>query len=160
MGQPKSKRTAMLDPRHRAKLLKEKYRQQLAERREPESDSAETQAVDEVEDTANWAVDTVQDRAAQVPRARQKPPIKEKSAASIPRERKANEQTAASREPPARYTVLTNKNFLETPSAEEARPLDEKQQFETRRQFVVDKQKNKLLSEQRADRPVEKPPTF
>ena len=45
MGQPKSKRTAMLDPRHRAKLLKEKYRQQLAERREPESDSAEIQAV-------------------------------------------------------------------------------------------------------------------
>ena len=89
MGQPKSKRTAMLDPRHRAKLLKEKYRQQLAERRESESDSAETQAVDEVEDTANWAVDTVQDRAAQVPRAREKPPIKEKSAASIPRERKA-----------------------------------------------------------------------
>ena len=56
MGQPKSKRTAMLDPRHRAKLLKEKYRQQLAERRELESDSAETQAVDEVEDMANWAV--------------------------------------------------------------------------------------------------------
>ena len=83
MGQPKSKRTAMLDPRHRAKLLKEKYRQQLAERREPESDSAEIQAVDEVEDTANWAVDTVQDRAAQVPRAREKPPIKEKSAARI-----------------------------------------------------------------------------
>ena len=71
MGQPKSKRTAMLDPRHRTKLLKEKYRQQLAERRELESDSAETQAVDEVENTANWAVDTVQDRAAQVPRARQ-----------------------------------------------------------------------------------------
>lgn len=160
MGQPKSKRTAMLDPRHRAKLLKEKYRQQLAERRELESDSAETQAVDEVENTANWAVDTVQDRAAQVPMARQKPPIKEKSAASIPRERKANEQTAASREPPARYTVPKNKNFLETPSAEEARPLDEKQQFETRRQFVVDKQKNKLLSERRAVRSVEKPPTF
>ena len=160
MGQPKSKRTAMLDPRHRAKLLKEKYRQQLAERRELESDSAETQAVDEVENTANWAVDTVQDRTAQVPRARQKPPIKEKSAASIPRERKAHEQTAASREPPARYTVPKNKNFLETPSAEEARPLDEKQQFETRRQFVVDKQKNKLLSERRAVRSVEKPPTF
>ena len=99
MGQPKSKRTAMLDPRHRAKLLKEKYRQQLAERREPESDSAEIQAVDEVEGAADWAVDTVQDRAAQVPRAREKPPIKEKSAASIPRERKANEQTAASRDP-------------------------------------------------------------
>ena len=41
MGQPKSKRTAMLDPRHRAKLLKAKYRQQLAERRELESDSAD-----------------------------------------------------------------------------------------------------------------------
>lgn len=160
MGQPKSKRTAMLDPRHRAKLLKEKYRQQLAEHREPESDSAETQAVDEVEDTANWAVDTVQDRAAQVPRAREKPPIKEKSAASIPRERKANEQTAASREPPARYTVPKNKNFLETSSAEEARPLDEKQQFETRRQFVVDKQKSKLLSERRGVHSVEEPPAF
>ena len=160
MGQPKSKRTAMLDPRHRAKLLKEKYRQQLAERRELESDSAETQAVDEVEDTANWAVDTVQDRAAQVLRARQKPPIKEKSAASIPRERKANEQTAASREPPARYTVPKNKNFLETPSAEEARPLDEKQQFEARRQFVADKQKSKLLSEQRIVHSVEEPPAF
>ena len=160
MGQPKSKRTAMLDPRHRAKLLKKKYRQQLAERRELESDSAETQAVDEVEDTANWAVDTVQDRAAQVPRARQKPPIKEKSAASIPRERKANEQTATSREPPARYTVPKNKNFLETPSAEEARPLDEKQQFEARRQFVADKQKSKLLSEQRIVHSVEEPPAF
>lgn len=160
MGQPKSKRTAMLDPRHRAKLLKEKYRQQLAERREPESDSAETQAVDEVEDTANWAVDTVQDRAAQVPRAREKPPIKEKSAASIPRERKANEQTAASREPPARYTVPKNKNFLETSSAEEARPLDEKQQFEARRQFVADKQKSKLLSERRTVHSVEEPPAF
>lgn len=160
MGQPKSKRTAMLDPRHRAKLLKEKYRQQLAERREPESDSAETQAVDEVEDTANWAVDTVQDRAAQVSRARQKPPIREKSAASIPRERKANEQTAASREPPARYTVLTNKNFLETPSTEEARPLDEKQQFEARRQFVADKQKSKLLSERRGVHSVEEPSAF
>ena len=30
MGQPESKRAAMLDPRHRAMLLKEKYRQQLA----------------------------------------------------------------------------------------------------------------------------------
>lgn len=55
MGQPESKRAAMLDPRHRAMLLKEKYRQQLAERQEPESDSAETQAVDEVEGAANWA---------------------------------------------------------------------------------------------------------
>ena len=160
MGQPKSKRTAMLNPRHRAMLLKEKYRQQLAERQEPESDSAEIQAVDEVEDTANWAVDTVQDRAAQVPRAREKPPIKEKSSASIPREHKANEQTAASREPPARYTAPKSKNFLETPSAEEARPLDEKQQFEARRQFVADKQKSKLLSEQRTVHSVEEPPAF
>ena len=154
MGQPKSKRTAMLDPRHRAKLLKEKYRQQLAERRELESDSAETQAVDEVEDTANWAVDTVQDRVAQVPRARQKPPIKEKSAASIPHGHKANEQTAE------RYTAPKNTDFLETPSAEGARPLDEKRQFEARRQFVVDKQKNKLLSERRAVHSVEEPPAF
>ena len=98
MGQPKSKRAAMLDPHHRAMVLKEKYRQQLAERQEPESDSAETQAVDEVEDATGWAVDTVQDRAAQVPRARQKPPIKEKSSASIPRERKVEAQPPTLRE--------------------------------------------------------------
>ena len=160
MGQPKSKRTAMLDPRHRAKLLKEKYRQQLAERQEPESDSAETQAVDEVEDATGWAVDTVQDRAAQVPRARQKPPIKEKSSASIPRERKVEAQPPTLRENAERYTAPKNTDFLETPSAEETGPPDEKRKFETRRQFVVDKQKNKLLSERRAVRSVEKPPTF
>ena len=160
MGQPESKRAAMLDPRHRAMLLKEKYRQQLAERQEPESDSAETQAVDEVEGAANWAVDTVQDRAAQVPRARQKPPIKEKSSASIPRERKANGQTAASRRNTSRYITPENTVLSETSSAEKARPLDEKQQFEARRQFVVDKQKNKRLSERLAVHSMEEPPAF
>lgn len=160
MGQPKSKRTAMLDPRHRAMVLKEKYRQQLAERQEPESDSAETQAVDEVEGAANWAVDTVQDRVTQVPRARQKPPIKEKPSASIPRERKANGQTAASGKNTSRYITPENTVLSETSSAEKARPLDEKQQFEARRQFVVDKQKNKLLSERRAVHSVEAPPVF
>ena len=160
MGQPESKRAAMLDPRHRAMLLKEKYRQQLAERQEPESDSAETQAVDEVEGAANWAVDTVQDRVTQVPRARQKPPIKEKPSASIPRERKANGQTAASGRNTSRYITPENTVLSETSFAEKARPLDEKQQFEARRQFVVDKQKSKLLSEWRGVRSVEEPPAF
>ena len=160
MGQPKSKRAAMLDPRHRAMVLKEKYRQQLVERQEPESDSTETQAVDEVEGATGWAVDTVQDRAAQVPRARQKPPIKEKSSASIPREREVKEHTVTPRKNASRYTTPENTARLETPPAEEARPLDEKRQFEARRQFVVDKQKNKLLSERRAVHSVEAPPAF
>ena len=160
MGQPKSKRTAMLDPRHRAMVLKEKYRQQLVERQEPESDSAETQAVDEVEGAADWAVDTVQDRAAQVPRAMQKPPIKEKSSASIPREREVKEHTVTPRKNASRYTTPENTARLETPSAEEARPLDEKRQFEARRQFVVDKQKNKRLSERLAVHSMEEPPAF
>ena len=160
MGQPESKRAAMLDPRHRAMLLKEKYRQQLAERQEPESDSAETQAVDEVEGAANWAVDTVQDRGTQVPRARQKPPIKEKPSASIPRERKANGQTAASGRNTSRYITPENTVLSETSFAEKARLPDEKRQFETRRQFVVDKQKNKLLSKRRAVYSAEEPPAF
>lgn len=117
MGQPKSKRTAMLDPCHRAMVLKEKYRQQLAERQEPESDSAETQAVDEVEDTANWAVDTVQDRAAQVPRVRQKPPIKEKSSASIPREHKAMSK------PPLRGNPLQDTQRLKVKTSWRLLPL-------------------------------------
>ena len=160
IGQPKSKRTAMLDPRHRAMVLKEKYRQQLAERQEPESDSAETQAVDEVEGAAGWAVDTVQDRAAQVPRARQKPPIKEKSSASIPREREVKEHTVTPRKNASRYITPENTVLSETSSAEKARPLDEKQQFEARRQFVVDKQKNKRLSEWLAVHSMEEPPAF
>ena len=160
MGQPKSKRAAMLDPHHRAMVLKEKYRQQLAERQETESDSAETQAVDEVEGAAGWAVDTVRDRAAQVPRARQKPPIKEKSSASIPREREVKERPVTPRGNTSRHTTPENTALSETPSTEEARPLDEKRQFEARRQFVVDKQKNKLLSERRAVRSVEEPPAF
>ena len=160
MGQPKSKRAAMLDPRHRAMVLKEKYRQQLAERQEPESDSAETQAADEVEGAAIWAVDTVQDRAVQVPRVRQKPPLKEKSSAGIPREREVKERSITPRENTSRYTTPENTALSETPSAEGARSLDEKRQFEARRQFVVDKQKNKLLSEHRAVHSVEEPPAF
>lgn len=39
-------------------------------------------------------------------------------------------------------------------------PLDEKQQFEARCQFVADKQKSKLLSEQRTVHSVEEPPAF
>lgn len=117
MGQPKSKRAAMLDPHHRAMVLKEKYRQQLAERQEPESDSAETQAVDEVEGATGWAVDTVQNRAAQVPRARQKPPIKEKSAASIPRERKAMSK------PPLRGNPLQDTQCLKIKTSWRLLPL-------------------------------------
>ena len=160
MSQPKSKRTAMLDPRHRAMLLKEKYRQQLAERQEPESDSVETQAVDEVEGAASWAVDTVQHRAVQMPLARQKPPIKEKSSASIPCEREVKERSVTPRGNTSRHTTPENTALSEPPSAEEARPLDEKRQFEARRQFVVDQQKNKRLSERRAVHSVEEPPAF
>ena len=160
MGQPKSKRTAMLDPRHRATLLKEKYRQQLVERQEPETGSAETQAVDEVEGAASWAVDTVRDRAAQVQWARQKPPIKEKSSASIPREREVKERSVIPRGNTSRYTTPDNTALPETYSAESTGVPDKKRQFEVRRQFVVDKQKNKLLSERRAIHPVEGQPSF
>ena len=77
----------MLDPHHRAMVLKEKYRQQLAERQEPESDSAETQAVDEVEDATLGGGHGAGSCGAGA-EGRAKPPIKEKSSASIPRERK------------------------------------------------------------------------
>lgn len=52
MGQPKSKRSAMLDPRHRAVLLKEKYRQQM-ERQNTDAENAETQAVSRVDPLRN-----------------------------------------------------------------------------------------------------------
>ena len=52
MGQPKSKRSAMLDPRHRAVLLKEKYCQQMEQRQDTGAENAETQAVSRVESAA------------------------------------------------------------------------------------------------------------
>lgn len=54
MGQPKSKRSAMLDPRHRAVLLKEKYCQQMEQRQDTGAENAETQAVSRVESAAEW----------------------------------------------------------------------------------------------------------
>ena len=76
MGQPKSKRSAMLDPRHRAVLLKEKYRQQM-ERQDTDAENAETQAVSRVESAAEWAADELREHVPQAPR--KKPPVKERT---------------------------------------------------------------------------------
>ena len=74
MGQPKSKRSAMLDPRHRAVLLKEKYRQQMEQRQDTGAENAETQAVSRVESAAEWAADELRERVPQAPK--KKPPVK------------------------------------------------------------------------------------
>lgn len=75
MGQPKSKRSAMLDPRHRAVLLKEKYRQQM-ERQDTDAENAETQAVGRVESAAEWAAEELRERVPQAPK--KKLPVKER----------------------------------------------------------------------------------
>ena len=74
MGQPKSKRSAMLDPRHRAVLLKEKYRQQM-ERQDTDAENAETQAVGRVESAAEWAAEELRERVPQAPK--KKLPVEE-----------------------------------------------------------------------------------
>ena len=144
MGQPKSKRSAMLDPRHRAVLLKEKYRQQM-ERQDTDAENAETQAVGRVESAAEWAAEELRERVPQAPK--KKLPVKERPSTydevghetGLPSERRGT--TPAERAAP------------KDTGAEQAvdhRVPAEKQQFEARRQFVVDKQEKKWRAERQA----------
>lgn len=124
----------MLDPRHRAVLLKEKYRQQM-ERQDTDAENAETQAVGRVESAAEWAAEELRERVPQAPK--KKLPVKERPSTydevghetGLPSERRGT--TPAERAAP------------KDTGAEQAvdhRVPAEKQQFEARRQFVVDKQ--------------------
>ena len=55
-GQPTGRSQPAISAKQAAKLLKDKYVQQL-DQRQPETGSAETQAVDQVEGAGSWAVD-------------------------------------------------------------------------------------------------------
>lgn len=138
MGQPKSKRSAMLDPRHRAVLLKEKYRQQMEQRQDTDAENAETQAVSRVESAADWAADELRERIPQAPRKR--PTVKERLS-TCDEARHERESPSERREKmPAERTA---QNGTGTEQAVDHSVPTEKQQFEARRQFVVDKQEKK-----------------
>ena len=55
-GQPTGRSQPAISAKQAAKLLKDKYVQQL-DQRQPETGSTETQAVDQVEGAGSWAVD-------------------------------------------------------------------------------------------------------
>ena len=55
-GQSAARSQPAISAKQAAKLLKDKYAQQL-DRRKPEAESAETQAVEQVEGAGSWAVD-------------------------------------------------------------------------------------------------------
>ena len=149
MGQPKAKRSAMLDPRHRATLLKEKAREQLEQRQKSETESAEIQATEQVESAADWAVDELADHAPRPPRG--KPPIKEKASVSDSAKRrcttasKSEQRLQKAAEHRDRKSVISESASI---SGNSDAPADLRC-FEARRQFVVDKQKEALLTERR-----------
>ena len=144
MGQPKSKRSAMLDPRHRAVLLKEKYRQQM-ERQDTDAENAETQAVSRVESAAEWAADELREHVPQAPR--KKPPVKERTSTYDEAGHEIGLPSGRREKMPAERAA---QNGTGTEQAVDHRVPTEKQQFEARRQFVVDKQEKKWRAERQA----------
>ena len=159
MGQPKAKRSAMLDPRHRATLLKEKAREQLEQRQKSEAEGVEIQATEQVESAADWAVDELADHAPRPPRG--KPPIKEKASVSDSAKRrrttasKSEQRLQKAAEHRDRKSVISESASISGNSDAPADP----RRFEARRQFVVDKQKEALLTERRIVRSDASHPT-
>ena len=145
MGQPKSKRSVMLNPRHRAVLLKEKYRQQIEQRQDTDTENAETQAVGRVESAAEWAADELRERVPQAPR--KKPPVKERPSTYDEVGYEAESPSERRRTTPAECAVPKDTGAEQTV---DHRVPAEKQQFEARRQFVVDKQEKKWRAERQA----------
>ena len=82
-----------LSSRQTAKLLRDKYLQQLEQRR-PETDSAETQATGQVEDAESWAVDELTTHVPHSPRQRGRN-IKDKSQTMRKPTEKAAPQTSS-----------------------------------------------------------------
>ena len=80
MGAPKTKRRDMLLPKQAARIMKEKYLQELDQRPEG-SENTEMQAVNQVEDTGRWAMDELTVYAPR-PHRQEKRAIKEKPSAS------------------------------------------------------------------------------
>ena len=86
MGAPKTKRRDMLLPKQAARIMKEKYLQELDQRPEG-SENTEMQAVNQVEDTGRWAMDELTVYAPR-PHRQEKRAIKEKPSASGERREK------------------------------------------------------------------------
>ena len=86
MGAPKTKRRDMLLPKQAARIMKEKYLQELDQRPEG-SENTEMQAVNRVEDTGRWAMDELTVYAPR-PHRQEKRAIKEKPSASGERREK------------------------------------------------------------------------
>ena len=145
MGQPKSKRSAMLDPRHRAVLLKEKYCQQMEQRQDTGAENAETQAVSRVESAAEWAADELRERVPQAPK--KKPPVKERPSTYDEAGHETESPSERRDKTPAERAA---QNGTGTEQAVDHRVPTEKQQLEARRQFVVDKQEKKWRAERQA----------
>lgn len=145
MGQPKSKHSAMLDPRHRAALLKEKYRQRMERRQDTDTENAETQAVSRVESAAEWAADELRERVPQAPR--KKPPVRERPSTC---DEVGHETESPSERRGTTPAECAAQNDTGTEQTVDHSVPTKKQQFEARRQFVVDKQEKKWRAEKQA----------
>lgn len=86
MGAPKAKRRDMLLPKQAARIMKEKYLQELDQRPE-DSENTKTQAVGQVEEAGRWATDELTVHAPH-PHRREKRAIKEKPPVSGERREK------------------------------------------------------------------------
>ena len=95
MGAPKTKRRDMLLPKQAARIMKEKYLQELDQRPE-EPENTETQAVGQVEEAGRWATDELTVHAPH-PHRREKRAIKEKPPLSGERSEKTPQRRRGKR---------------------------------------------------------------
>lgn len=154
MKQPKSRRTAMPDVRQRAALLKEKYRQEQMERSETQTADSETEAMEEVERAGAWAVDTLADHAPHPFRERREQ-FKEKRSGpetektpSQPSSIHPTAENGSGRQGLSR-SVSSSPDGFNLAASNKSETINDPQtrQFQSRRQYVADKQRRRLTAE-------------
>lgn len=155
MGAPKTKRRDMLLPKQAARIMKEKYLQELNQRPEGQ-ENTETQAVGQVEEAGRWAMDELTAHTPH-PHRQEKIAIKEK----VPDAKAKNEKTVPKQEGQKKRSADTLKR-RGAPTASEtvvenATPTDPRHPREWgraelgRRRFIQEKQvrRQAALNDQR-----------
>lgn len=116
MGAPKTKRRDMLLPKQAARIMKEKYLQELGQRPE-EPENTETQAVGQVEEAGRWAMDELTAHTPHPHRQgkraiKEKPPVSGKRREkTVPKQEGQKKRSAGTRK--SRRASVDSETFVE-----------------------------------------------
>ena len=160
-GAPKTKRRDMLLPKQAARIMKEKYLQELDQRPEGQ-ENTETQAVGQVEEVGRWAMDEMTAHAPR-PHYQEKRAIKEKapdakakSEKTVPKQEGQKKRSADT--PKSRRAPLNNETVVENTTLTAPRHSQEWDQNTGTppRRFIQDRQvrRQAALNDQRRSAPA------